>query len=277
MSREQRNTSEFPNACFGPASENLFASQEVESGLKYDPALVQSMFLHTVLTGPQSDSIKVDMQPLLLDMKTTDEALLEKLNIACANEAERQKKKKIHMQHTPTVVHSVKSSDETTDKKPSVTSSGTKPSSSVLSELKELRTDVASLKTLSVEIAHIRESLQQPAFASPQCPIPTPRTSDREIVQCPVQPYWASPGTNQTRVNTQFQPQYMPRRYYAPTTHSQARKCFNCQQQRTEDRCTHCFRCGSGEHFQAGCRIRGIKPSIESPLNGKRLLPRDRE
>ncbi len=72
----------------------LFASQEAESGLKYDPALVQSMFLHTVLTGLQSDSIKVDMQPLLLDTKTTDEALLEKLNIACANEAERQRKRK---------------------------------------------------------------------------------------------------------------------------------------------------------------------------------------
>lgn len=58
----------------------LFASQEAESGLKYDPALVQSMFLHTVLTGLQSDSIIVDIQPLRLDPKTTDEALLEKLN-----------------------------------------------------------------------------------------------------------------------------------------------------------------------------------------------------
>ncbi len=71
----------------------MFASQEAESGLKYDPALVQSMFLHRVLTGLQSDSIKVDMQPLFLDTKTTDEALLEKLNIACANEEERQKEK----------------------------------------------------------------------------------------------------------------------------------------------------------------------------------------
>ncbi len=29
-----------------------------ESGLKYDPGLVQNMFLHTVLTGLQSDNIK---------------------------------------------------------------------------------------------------------------------------------------------------------------------------------------------------------------------------
>ncbi len=255
----------------------LFASQEAESGLKYDPALVQSMFLHAVLTGLQSDSIKVDMQPLLLDTKTTDEALLEKLNIACANEAERQKKKKTNVQHTTTVVHAVKSNDETPDKKFGATQSAPKSSSNVLSELKDLRTDVASLKTLSAEIAHIRESLQQPAFASPQCPVPAQGVPEREIIQCQVQPYWPSPGTNQMRVNTQFQPQYTPRQYYAPPTHSQARKCFNCQQQRTEDCCMHCFRCGSGEHFQAGCRIRGIKPSRESPLNGGRLLPRDRE
>lgn len=66
----------------------LFASQESESGLKYDPALVQSMCFHTVLTGLQSDSIRIDMQPLLLESKTSDEVLLEKLNIACANEIE---------------------------------------------------------------------------------------------------------------------------------------------------------------------------------------------
>ncbi|KAF0027602.1 hypothetical protein F2P81_020343 [Scophthalmus maximus] len=31
----------------------LFASQEADSSLKYDPALVQSLFMHTVLTGIQ--------------------------------------------------------------------------------------------------------------------------------------------------------------------------------------------------------------------------------
>jgi hypothetical protein len=29
----------------------LFASQEAKAGLKYDPAQVQSMFIHTVLNG----------------------------------------------------------------------------------------------------------------------------------------------------------------------------------------------------------------------------------
>lgn len=43
----------------------LCASQDVESALKYDPVLVQSMFLHTVLTGLQNDSIRSDLQPHL--------------------------------------------------------------------------------------------------------------------------------------------------------------------------------------------------------------------
>lgn len=72
----------------------LFASQESELGPKYDPALVQRMSLHTVLTGLQNDSIRIDMQPLLLDSQISDELLLERLNVACANETEQRKKKK---------------------------------------------------------------------------------------------------------------------------------------------------------------------------------------
>lgn len=71
----------------------LFASQDDKSGLKYDPALVQNMF-HTVLTGLQSDRIQGDLQPYLTDTTVTDETLLEKLNVACAHEAERQSKRK---------------------------------------------------------------------------------------------------------------------------------------------------------------------------------------
>lgn len=89
----------------------LFASQEAESGLKYDPILVQSMFLHTVLTGLQNDSIRSDLQPYLQQSTTSDELLLEKLNIACANETERQDKKKLLTHQRPTSVHTVQSDD----------------------------------------------------------------------------------------------------------------------------------------------------------------------
>lgn len=48
----------------------LFASQEDESGLTYDPALQQNMFLHTVLTGLQNDRIQGDLQPYLKSWKS---------------------------------------------------------------------------------------------------------------------------------------------------------------------------------------------------------------
>ena len=68
----------------------LFASQEAESGLKYDPGLVQSMFLHTALTGLQNDNIKRDLQPYLEQTDISDELLLERMNTACAYETETE-------------------------------------------------------------------------------------------------------------------------------------------------------------------------------------------
>ena len=72
----------------------LFASQESESGLQYDPGLVQRMFLHTVLTGLQNDNSKDDLQPYLEQADISDELLLKRMNTACAHETERQMKKK---------------------------------------------------------------------------------------------------------------------------------------------------------------------------------------
>ena len=73
----------------------LFASQESQSGLQYDPGFVQNMFLHTVLTGLQSGNIECGLQPYLELPKISDELLLEKLNTSCAFEGERQDKRKM--------------------------------------------------------------------------------------------------------------------------------------------------------------------------------------
>lgn len=63
----------------------LFASQESESGLQYDPGLVLKMFLHTVSTGLQSNNIKCDLQPYVEQDDISDELLLEQMNTACAH------------------------------------------------------------------------------------------------------------------------------------------------------------------------------------------------
>ena len=70
----------------------VFASQETGSGLKYDPVLVKSMFLHALLTGLRSDAIKAELRPYLQNPDTTDEELFEKVNLVASQEAQRQEK-----------------------------------------------------------------------------------------------------------------------------------------------------------------------------------------
>lgn len=146
----------------------LLASQEVESSLKCDPALVQSLFMHTVLTGLQNDNIKSDFQPNLLQTNTSDELLLEKLNIACTNEKERQDKKKHSAPSRVTNLNTVQASEHLVEKKNTAT-----VSPDLLSEIKEIHSDMVLLKDLRAEVSHIRETIQKPTPALPQYPSPS--------------------------------------------------------------------------------------------------------
>ena len=56
----------------------LFASHESESGLRYDPALVHRMFLHSFSIGLLSKNIKSDMNPYLQKDTISDEELFLK-------------------------------------------------------------------------------------------------------------------------------------------------------------------------------------------------------
>ena len=69
----------------------FFAFQEAGSDLKYDPRLIQCMFLHSLLTGVQNYSI-MEIKPCLQNTQVEDEELSEKLNAAVSNETERMQK-----------------------------------------------------------------------------------------------------------------------------------------------------------------------------------------
>lgn len=257
----------------------LFASQEADSALKYDPILVQSMFLHTVLTGLQNESIRSDLLPYLQQPTCCDELLLEKLNIACANEAERQNKRRQTTQQRPAVVHSSQSCDETTEKakKDSNKDTSNKVGPDVLNELREVRSDMAVLKTLAAEVAQIKESIRQSPPVSSQHPpppvvreyAPVPQSHQQ---QC--QNLWPPPGPGARGDVAQYQQWFARQAYHYPSYRARQRRCFTCQQNNVEY-CTHCYRCGSGEHFLAGCRV-GV-PKSENHLNERGLPPRDRE
>lgn len=248
----------------------LFASQESESGLKYDPALVQRMCLHTLLTGLHNDSIRIDMQPLLLDPETSDELLLERLNVSCATEAERRNKRKSNTPQPTTNINVVQSEDVSPTKS-LVKEANVKISPELMTELQELKTGVASLKELSAEMAQIKLTLQQPGFQQQLQAPPAVRQKSVQSLTL-AQQFCDQPGQPQSPV--QVPPQY---RFSQHPTHfiRAPRRCFACQQTGANERCTHCYRCGSGEHFQAGCKTRSVGQPRDASLNRAWLPPRD--
>lgn len=295
----------------------LFASQEDESGLKYDPVLVQNMFLHTVLTGLQNDRIQGDLQPYLTDTTVTDERLLEKLNVACSHEAERQSKRKSERSASVNVTQL------------------SEPSPQLKSKQKQPKFDVMSqLKSLSEEVMQIKESMQQPSPLQQQCavvssdvsPLRAAHQSISEGNQVPQHQVWRASQNGSEQQQYPFQaphfipPPYqrrvspMPAQYVQPTQSShyaaqgfypqqfnaesqpypttpqpqyfqpyrqtrpsRPRQCFHCYQARSTELCTHCYCCGSNEHFLAGCKERGPRSQSRVQLNGDGLPPRDRE
>lgn len=258
----------------------LFASQEAESGLKYDPILVQSMFLHTVLTGLQNDNIRSDLQPYLQQMTVSDELLLEKLNTACTNETERQNKKKLLTPQRPTTVHSIQHNETPADKKMKNNNpeQPNKTQPDVLNELREIRSDMAILKNLGAEVAQIRESIRQPN------PVQTQYLTSPTAQECmppsqpqyPPQSFWPPPGPGRRGDTAQYQQRFAPQRQYYTPNRTRLRKCIGCQQSGNEY-CTHCYRCGSNEHYLAGCKVRDTRQERDGPLNERGLPPRDRE
>ena len=74
----------------------LLASWEAGSDLKYDPWLVQCVFLHSLLTGLQNYSIKMEIKPCLQNTQVKDEELFEKWDAAVNNETERMQRPGSH-------------------------------------------------------------------------------------------------------------------------------------------------------------------------------------
>lgn len=274
----------------------LFASQESESGLRYDPVLVQNMFLHTVMTGLQSDNIKRDIQPFLEKEDVSDELLFEKLNIACAYESERQDKKKLTVPQRHATVHSAQSDHTPNEKKEKTSQASNK--TDILSELQEMKANMILLKDLKAEVSSIKESMRQPSYQHQQHPsiLPGPECTSQHMAadyNNPTSTHRATPAPTAqqgylqpTDMQHRYRPASAAQQWYprapgaeygfpqAPAVHGYLppnqrydnqrsfptppprlkRRCYSCQQENLEN-CTHCFKCGSSEHFSAGCRM----------------------
>ena len=120
----------------------VFASEQENTKLKYDKTQCQNLFLHTIETGLLSNTIRSRMRSLLMKPGVTDAELISQLNTAVAEEAERNSELGIGQKGNAKVskVESQAVSCKIGKDKPA-----SQPSAS-LSELKEIRAEVVTLK-----------------------------------------------------------------------------------------------------------------------------------
>lgn len=170
----------------------IFASKTEGAVMKYEPGLVQSLFIHAVETGLRDEAIRNKLRPVLQKSGSTDEELMESLNKIVSVEGERKAK----LGHRTTKVSNV---DATTSG--SVDEQHPKGKTSKSNQTFNLKS------TLEV----VQASSRIPSLAG----------------------------------------------------RKQRRLCKSCEEAKVE-RCDHCFKCGSSEHFARGC----TKPS--SPVSRKR-------
>ena len=70
----------------------LFASQAEGCTVKYEPSLVQPLFLHAILTGLQDEAVRNKLRPTLQKAEVTHEELMEQINVVVSEESERKVK-----------------------------------------------------------------------------------------------------------------------------------------------------------------------------------------
>jgi len=58
----------------------IFLSNATDGSIKYEPSLVQALFLHVVETGLQDEPVRAKLRPLLEVASVTDEQLMERAN-----------------------------------------------------------------------------------------------------------------------------------------------------------------------------------------------------
>ena len=122
--------------------------------LKYDPALVQGMFLHAVDTGLQDEAIRTRLRPLLQNPVVQDEDLIQQMNEIVLEESERKSKLGSSTRHKNPKVNEVHVSQAgegavqpaTTDKKLKCPEGGSAKEDSFRAEPQAVRSELATLK-----------------------------------------------------------------------------------------------------------------------------------
>ena len=114
------------------------------TSLLYDSGHVQRLFLRSIETGLQDESIHAKIRPFLKDPNVTDEVLIQQMSMANSAEKEREKKLKTNNRSKPpTVSVSSVSDDSPKDKQESKKSNS---QSDILAAITAIKSEVEALK-----------------------------------------------------------------------------------------------------------------------------------
>ena len=215
----------------------LFASQELDTRLKYDPKLVQGMFLHAVDTGLQDEAIRNRLRPSLQTPGVQDEGLIQQMNVVVSDETEKKSKLGTSNRHKSAKVSEVHASQVEGSAQPGISERKTNtPEKDSLKEDKFM----AALPAVHTELATLKESVEKN------------RAREKQFTG-------ASSG-------------YQNQQWYQRT-----KGCPNCQAAGRGESCDHCHVCGSSDYWTCCCRKRNGSSEKVVPGNRRGLQPRDRK
>ena len=194
----------------------LFASQELESALKYDPVLVQGVFLHVVENGLRNDNIRNKIRPVLSQANVQDEELMHQITTAITAEEERITKLSNASRSMSSKFSQVNAASQPSE------SANEKRVTKGKSKGNDQHTDklLAAIESFQSVVTTLKKRIDSAEFSPIQ---------DRSGYK-----------SKQKPANK------VPR--------AKVRGCPACTNNGQVDTCSHCYYCGSAKHFAAGCR-----------------------
>ena len=194
----------------------IFVSNAADGSIKYEPSLVQALFLHVLETGLQNEAVRAKLRPLLEVASVTDEQLMEKVNRIMAAELEHQNKMGVAGRNGVRV-NQVETASPPSNQLCQPISSQTPQNESIKSQKREPKpnTLVTALEAVQSNLASLKEAFDR--------------------VSAPVE-------RNSTRPYA-----------YGNQSQFRRRQCNSCRTAGVAN-CDHCFKCGSTDHFARGCR-----------------------
>ena len=139
-----------------------FVSNAADGSIKYEPSLVQALFLHVLETGLQNEAVRAKLRPLLEVASVTDEQLMEKVNQIMAAELEHQNKMGV-TGRKGVRVNQVETASPPSKQLCQPSSSQTPQNESIKSQERELKpnTPVTALEAVQSNLASLKEAFDR--------------------------------------------------------------------------------------------------------------------